>query len=56
MVNLKYDICNFTQLKILIEGTPCNVDPFFDKKIVKIAKLPSVKIHRISIELYHYVT
>ena len=32
MVNLKYDICNFTQLKLLIEGTPCNVDPFFDKK------------------------
>ena len=26
MVNLKYDICNFTQLKVLIEG------PFFDKK------------------------
>lgn len=31
MVNLKYDICDFTQLKILIEGTPYDFDPFFDK-------------------------
>ena len=32
MVNLKYDICNFTQLKLLIEGTACDFDPFCDKK------------------------